>query len=56
MTSTPNATDKTELPRVVTVTRKETEQREALQRRLGTRTAPRERSDMGSPMLNEETP
>ncbi len=39
---------------LIQMAQKEMAQREALQRRLGTRTAPRELSDMGSPMLNED--
>lgn len=39
---------------LVQMAQKEMAQREALRRRLGTRTAPRELSDMGSPMLNED--
>jgi len=39
---------------LIQMAQNEMRQREALQRRLGTRTAPRELSDMGSPMLNED--
>jgi hypothetical protein len=36
------------------IAQKETSQRQALQRRLANRPAPREYFDLGSPMLNED--